>query len=113
MKLALHYPGEATDPDRVNRAVSPDETNFLLDHVKKILPAAGTEFTAASTCLYEMTGDEHFVIDNIPSMEETACMAWGFSGHGFKFASVIGEILADLAMYGNTAWPIGFLKYRF
>jgi sarcosine oxidase len=43
-------------------------------------------------------------------MEDRACMAWGFSGHGFKFVSVVGEILADLAIDGRTAHPIGFLS---
>jgi sarcosine oxidase len=43
-------------------------------------------------------------------MEEKVCVAWGFSGHGFKFVPVVGEILADLAMYHRTALPINFLN---
>ncbi|MEY3436081.1 MAG: hypothetical protein RL335_537, partial [Bacteroidota bacterium] len=61
-------------------------------------------------CLYSNTPDEHFVIDNMPGMEEHVCFAWGFSGHGFKFVSVVGEILADLAVEGVTPQPIGFLN---
>jgi len=62
------------------------------------------------TCLYCNSPDEHFVIDNLPGWEDRVCEAWGFSGHGFKFVPVVGEILADLAMYGRTALPVDFLK---
>jgi sarcosine oxidase len=74
------------------------------------MPKGAGSCTQATTCLYSNTPDEHFVIDRVPGMEDRACMAWGFSGHGFKFVSVVGEILADLAIDGRTAHPIGFLS---
>jgi sarcosine oxidase len=55
-----------------------------------------------------MTPDKHFIVDRHPEHEQVA-IACGFSGHGYKFAPVIGEILADLAMKGQTTHPIGFL----
>jgi sarcosine oxidase len=55
-----------------------------------------------------MTPDEHFVIDRHPRWPQVA-LACGFSGHGFKFASVVGEVLADLTLDGTTRHPIGFL----
>jgi sarcosine oxidase len=61
------------------------------------------------TCLYTMTPDKHFIIDRHPAHEQVA-IACGFSGHGFKFAPVIGEILADLAIEGRTEQPIEFLR---
>jgi sarcosine oxidase len=58
--------------------------------------------------LYANSPDEHFIIDVLPE-EERVIFACGFSGHGFKFASVVGEALADLALNGKTDLPIGFL----
>ena len=56
---------------------------------------------AMKTCLFTNTPDEHFVIDRLPHAPHVAIAA-GFSGHGFKFCSVVGEILADLALDGGT-----------
>lgn len=59
----------------------------------------------AKTCLYSVTPDKHFVIGQHPQHEQVS-IACGFSGHGFKFVPVVGEILADLALTGATAHPI-------
>jgi sarcosine oxidase len=64
---------------------------------------------ALKTCLFENSPDEHFVIDVHPD-DENVVFAAGFSGHGFKFASVVGEILADLALDGGTEHEIGFMR---
>ena len=61
-------------------------------------------------CLYTSTPDEHFVVDRLPGAERVT-IACGFSGHGFKFASVMGEALADLALEGRSDLPIGFLGF--
>ena len=63
-------------------------------------------FLAAVTCMYTNTPDEHFVIARRPSHEQVV-VACGFSGHGFKFVPVVGEIIADLVTDGRTAHPIG------
>ena len=63
---------------------------------------------ATKACMYTSTTDGHFIVDRYPESDRVT-IACGFSGHGFKFASVIGEALADLAMEGRTALPIGFL----
>ena len=63
-------------------------------------------FLRAKACMYTSTPDEHFVIGRHPRHPQVL-VACGFSGHGFKFAPVIGEILADLATTGATAHPIG------
>jgi sarcosine oxidase len=62
------------------------------------------------TCLYTNTPDENFIVDYLPGYGKDVAIAAGFSGHGFKFASVIGEILADLAINGSTKMPIAFLS---
>ena len=60
------------------------------------------------TCMYTLTPDRHFVLDRHPH-HPNVVYACGFSGHGFKFATVIGEVLADLALDGATGHPVGFL----
>ena len=69
------------------------------------LPAADGRLVAAQTCLYTMTPDGHFMLDRLPGHPEII-VASPCSGHGFKFAPVIGEILADLAMSGTTSHDI-------
>jgi glycine/D-amino acid oxidase-like deaminating enzyme len=59
--------------------------------------------------MYTMTPDEHFIVDRYPDQPH-ACFAAGLSGHGFKFTSVLGEALADLATQGPTELPIRFLS---
>lgn len=110
MKVALHFPGEPTHPDHVVREVGDSESDALSACLGKFIPGAPRALASAKTCLYSNSPDSHFVIDNLPGLENYACVAWGFSGHGFKFASVVGEILADLAENGTTAHPISFLR---
>jgi glycine/D-amino acid oxidase-like deaminating enzyme len=64
-----------------------------------------------SICMYTVTPDSHFIIDKHPR-NDRVIIACGFSGHGFKFASLVGEALADLAMNGRTSLPIDFLSLR-
>jgi sarcosine oxidase len=61
------------------------------------------------TCLFENSPDEHFILDTLPDAPQVV-VGGGFSGHGFKFCSVVGEILADLATDGETRHEIGFLR---
>lgn len=110
IKLAYHYAGEPTDPDAERRAPDDRDIQPLQRFLQEHIPAAGSSLLQDKTCLYSNSPDEHFVIDNLPGMEDHVCMAWGFSGHGFKFVPVVGEILADLAIKGNTELPIGFLS---
>lgn len=109
LKLAYHYPGEVTDPDHVDRNIKQSELDEVREFVSKYFKI-DPEILSSKICLYSNTPDEHFVIDNMPGMEEHVCFAWGFSGHGFKFVSAVGEILADLAIEGSTSLPIEFLN---
>jgi glycine/D-amino acid oxidase-like deaminating enzyme len=59
--------------------------------------------------MYTLTPDENFVLDVHPDYSQVV-FGCGFSGHGFKFAVVVGEILADLAMNGSTRYDTGFLR---
>lgn len=62
------------------------------------------------TCLYANTPDEHFIIDFLPGYGEEVVIAAGFSGHGFKFVSVVGEVIGDLIIKEHTEMPIDFFN---
>ena len=112
LKLASHRPGEVVDPDSVNRISTAAEEDDIRYVLSRYLPEAGEEIITLKSCLHTYTKDEHFIIDHLPGYDERVTIACGFSGHGFKFVSVVGEILADLAMKGKTDLPIGFLSLR-
>jgi sarcosine oxidase len=64
---------------------------------------------ALKTCMFTNSPDEHFILDVLPS-DPRVSVAAGFSGHGFKFCSVVGEIMADLALAGETRHDIGLFR---
>jgi sarcosine oxidase len=111
LKLAYHYPGEVTDPDMVNRIPNEGDEANLIYALNKFLPGGYASTLSIKTCLYTNTPDEDFILDLLPGFEDVV-IATGFSGHGFKFVPVVGEIMADLAMYGKTSLPIGFLNAK-
>ena len=106
VKVGLHHRGPETHPDLVERHVSESEAAEVADLVRPLLPTLPGTFLRAIACLYTTTPDHHFVIGLHPQHENVA-IACGFSGHGFKFVPVVGEVLADLALEGSTTHPIG------
>jgi sarcosine oxidase len=110
LKAAHHFPGETTFANHVNRKVSAGEEQHLVTALKSYVPQGYSSTHTLKTCLYTNTPDEHFIIDFLPGYNQDVAIAAGFSGHGFKFASVVGEIMADLATRGATNLPIGFLS---
>jgi sarcosine oxidase len=100
-----HHRDETVDPDACDRTVSAQDEALIRAAVADHLPAANGPLKAAETCLYTMTPDGHFLIDRLPGAPNIIA-ASPCSGHGFKFAPVIGEILADLATTGTTAHDI-------
>jgi sarcosine oxidase len=111
VKAAFHHGGSATTADTLLREVRPEEVEALRLVLAEHIPALAGALRAAAPCMYTNTPDEHFVIALHPRHSQVAIAA-GFSGHGFKFAPAIGEILADLAAGGATAHPTGFLSAR-
>ena len=109
-KFAYHYPGAETDPDDVDRNIKEIDKEPLLSFIERYIPKAKGQVLDVKTCLYSNSKDENFVIDCLEGTEGRVCFARGFSGHGFKFVSVVGEIMADLALKGATTLPIGFLR---
>jgi sarcosine oxidase len=100
-----HHRDEAVDPDGYDRAVSAQDEALIRPAIAEHLPAANGALIAAKTCLYTMTPDGDFLIDRLPGAPNVI-VASPCSGHGFKFAPVIGEILADLATTGTTRHDI-------
>lgn len=111
LKLALHYPGgEITDPDAVNRNTKESDENVLIQFLNQFMPDGYENTLVMKTCLYTNSPDQNFILDYLPGFDKDVIIATGFSGHGFKFASVIGEVMADLAINGSTHMPIDFLN---
>jgi sarcosine oxidase len=100
-----HHADESVGPDRCERAVSAADEAMIRAVLAAHLPDANGRRLAATTCLYTMTPDGDFILDRLPG-HEAIIVASPCSGHGFKFAPVIGEILADLAVAGSTSHDI-------
>lgn len=110
LKLAHHHPGMTCEPEDIHADVPLVEKQKLHDFLRAYLPSVGDQISHLKNCLYTYSPDSHFIIDHLPGYENRVVIASGFSGHGFKFVPVVGEILADLAMKGRTDLPIGFLR---
>ena len=112
LKIACHYPGSITEADKVNRQNTEEDIENIRYALDKYFPGIFNGMVTTKTCLYASLPDENFIIDKLPGFEDHVTIACGFSGHGFKFASVVGEILADLAIEGSTRQPIDFLNAK-
>jgi sarcosine oxidase len=97
--------GKPADPETIDREVHDEEVEFIRSYLARYVPDLDGDFLYAKTCMYTNTPDGHFVISAHPRYPQIAIAA-GFSGHGYKFCSVVGEILADLATDGETPHPI-------
>lgn len=109
LKLAHHFPGEVSDPDKVNRNVTAGTEDDIRYVLEKYMPSAQASILSLKSCLYTTTTDENFILDFLPGFNKQVVVACGFSGHGFKMSSGIGEVLADMSMKGKTDLPVGFL----
>ena len=96
VKIANHFPGKPADPDTVDRNVTKEFIDQCREFLHTYIPElADGEVIKTKTCLYDMTPNEDFILDEI---SENIVIGAGFSGHGFKFAPLIGMILANLAI---------------
>jgi sarcosine oxidase len=108
-KIGRHDNLQTVSPNDVAQPVTDDEIAMFQQVLGQYLPGAAGPMITTLTCLYTTTPDKHFIIDTHPEHEQVV-FACGFSGHGYKFAPVIGDVLADLALNGRTEHPIGFLR---
>jgi sarcosine oxidase len=111
VKVGRHDAGEVVDPETMKRTVDVSELRRQTEIIERYMPGSTGRVLEAETCIYTMTPDHHFIIDLHPEHENVS-YACGFSGHGYKFAPVIGEVIADLAEHSRTEHPIGFLSAK-
>jgi sarcosine oxidase len=106
-----HHRDESVDPETYDRVVSAKDEALIRNFVADYLPAANGAMTDARTCLYTMTPDGDFIVDRLPGAANII-VASPCSGHGFKFAPVIGEILCGLALDNATPHDISRFRLR-
>jgi sarcosine oxidase len=112
VKAAFHGAGDLTDAQHIDREVNwTKDVEPIAQALEQWMPAAAKTFREAKPCMYSLTPDEHFVIDHHPD-NPGLILCGGFSGHGFKFAPIVGEIGADLALEGGSRHQIEFLSLR-
>lgn len=111
VKIGRHDFGQDIDPDKINRefGIYPEDESFIRGFLRTYMPKAEGKLNKGRVCMYTNTPDEDFVIDQVPGYEHVAIAA-GFSGHGFKFASVVGEILSQFAVNGRTEHDISIFS---
>lgn len=104
-----HHRREQVDPEHTDRQCHPEDEEVLREAIRLYFPDADGPTMSLKTCLFTNSPDEHFLIDHHPQLPQV-CFAAGFSGHGFKFCSVIGEVMTDLALEGETRWDISLFR---
>jgi sarcosine oxidase len=112
LKAAEHSGGNRVeDPLIDQRVLDPHDLARVQDFLSTCLPGVGRPHVRHSVCYYTMSPDEHFIVDQHPEMPNVLFAA-GLSGHGFKFTSVLGQALAEMALEGQTKLPVDFLGLK-
>ena len=104
-----HHLRERIDPDVMDRDTHPSDEAILREAVARYLPGANGPLLRSKPCIFTNTPDEHFIIDRHPVYSQVLVVS-PCSGHGFKFCSVVGEIVADLVESGRTAHDISLFR---
>lgn len=108
LKLASHKRAAPTDAEMLDRNVHDSDEQAVRGVLRDFLPAANGPLLSVRVCMYTNSPDHQFIIDRHPA-HENVFIACGFSGHGFKCASGIGQVLAELALDAKSSLPIEFL----
>jgi sarcosine oxidase len=111
LKAGIHHDGQTVDPDRVGREPTAEDESAIRRLLERYMPAAAGGLRDARVCLYTNTADHHFVVDTHPDHPQVI-VASPCSGHGFKFAPVIGEILADLVQGKPARFDLSLFRWR-
>jgi sarcosine oxidase len=104
-----HHFREPMDPDDPDRSAGPRDEAALRAFAERYFPDGAGPTEMLKACIFTNSPDEHFIIDRLADAPQVSVAA-GFSGHGYKFCSVVGEIMADLAIDGRTAHDIGLFR---
>jgi sarcosine oxidase len=113
VKCGMHHSGSSTSPETVNRVVSDEENAAAGQLLGEVMPGAAGRLRDARVCLYTNTPDAHFIIDRLSGGR--VVLLSPCSGHGFKFASAIGEVAADLVVDGRSRFdltPFSLARFR-
>jgi sarcosine oxidase len=105
VKVARHHHGRVTTPDGVNRRLEPEDEEVVRRFLSRAIPDANGSRVDAAICIYTNTPDGNFVIDRLPADERVVIVS-ACSGHGFKFAPAIGEIVSDLIVDGSSRFDL-------
>jgi sarcosine oxidase len=105
VKTGVHHEGEITDPDRVRRTTTSREDADIRALLRRLMPDAAGRLREARVCLYTNTPDRHFLVDAHPAHPNVLLVS-PCSGHGFKFASAIGETVADIVAHGESRFDL-------
>lgn len=110
VKVGLHHHrSQRGSADTLSRDIDAEDERLLRICLARYLPDANGPAMAMRACFYTVTPDEHFILDTLPEHEEII-IASPCSGHGYKFASVVGEILADLATTGKSRFDLSMFR---
>lgn len=102
----FHHVGQIANPDDLDRSYRREDELMLREFTEAVFPKAAGPVLKMSTCMFTNSPDKHFILGRDSSYPQVSFAA-GFSGHGFKFCSTVGEIMADLAEQGETSHDIG------
>ncbi len=105
VKVALHHYGQTVDPETIDRETHPEDMARLSGYVEDKLLGLFPDPVYTKVCMYTNTPDRHFLVGQVPNQPNLTLLG-GFSGHGFKFAPLMGEVAADLASEGSTTHDI-------
>jgi len=108
-KVARHYQGTTCDPDKIDRSVHQHEINEILEILRSYIPSSAGELCSTAVCMYTNTPDLHFVIDEHPQYPGLWVVS-PCSGHGFKLASVIGEVVAQQVTSEKISFDLSLFK---
>lgn len=109
LKIGRHDNGEITTARTIRRNIDGSEIDVLRNVLDRYMPGANGRLLQAVTCMYTNSVDDDFIVDRHPEHRQVV-FGCGFSGRGFKFSCVVGEILAELATEGTTHHDIAFLS---
>ena len=113
VKIGMHHGGLEMTIDSVDRRISETEDALIYDLLRRFVPFAKGHPLDRAVCIYTNTPDRHFVVDRHPEEPDILILS-PCSGHGFKFASVLGEVAADLIITGTSSFDLStFALSRF
>jgi sarcosine oxidase len=110
VKVGFHHRGRVVDPDQEQPPAAAQEVGEMQSVIAHRLPGVAGRWLRSVPCLYDLTPDHNFLLGFAPGLEPRVVVAAGFSGHGFKFVPVVGEVVADLVTTGGTPFDLGFLS---